>query len=61
MRRDVGLRCWVSGEDRRAFQMGCVSGETGECRGEDVNDVCGGRDETGLLAMEGLRLAWADC
>ena len=45
MRRDAGLRYWVSGEDRRAFQVGCVLGETGECRGKDVNEVCGGRDE----------------
>lgn len=61
MRHDTGLRYWVSGEDRRAFQVGCVLGETGECRSKDVNDVCGGRDEIGLLAMEALRLAWADC
>ena len=61
MRRDTGLRSWVRGEDRRAFQVGCVLGETGECRGEDVHDACGGGDEIGLLATEALRLAWADC
>lgn len=61
VRRDTGLRYWVRGEDRRAFQVGCVLGETGEYRGEDVNDVCGGRDEIGLLATEALRSAWADC
>lgn len=41
--------------------MGCVSGKIGYGRGEDIKDVCGGRDETGLLAMEGLRITWADC
>ena len=40
--------------------MGCISGEIGDCRGEDIKDVCGGGDESGLLAMEGLRITWAD-